>query len=82
MKKLIFTVSVVFLPVSAQAYFDPGTGSLLIQALIGGLAAITVFWGRVKLFITSLFSSSKPMSDSVDGEEVDGTSRVTSESQD
>jgi len=25
------------------AYFDPGSGSLLVQAIVGGLAGLTVF---------------------------------------
>jgi len=46
-------------PGVAFAYFDPGTGSLLIQAAIGGLAAITVFWGNLKVYARSLFSKGK-----------------------
>ncbi len=38
-------------PTVAFAYFDPGTGSLLIQALIGGLAAVAVFWGNLKNYV-------------------------------
>jgi hypothetical protein len=41
-------------------YIDPGTGSLIIQVLIGviagGLVALRIFWARVKLFVRSLFS--------------------------
>lgn len=36
----------------AQAYLDPGTGSLLLQALIGGMAALAagigVYWSKLK----------------------------------
>jgi hypothetical protein len=43
----------------AHAYLDPGTGSFFLQVLIGGivgsLAAIKLYWTRIKLF----FSSSK-----------------------
>lgn len=31
-------------PVSLLAYFDPGAGSLLLQALIGGGAGLLVFF--------------------------------------
>lgn len=35
----------------AQAYIDPGTGSVIFQALIAGLAAagtgIAMFWSRI-----------------------------------
>jgi hypothetical protein len=37
-------------------YLDPGSGSFLIQLLIGGLVAvgfgIRMFWGRIKAFFT------------------------------
>jgi hypothetical protein len=37
--------------VSAIAYLDPGTGSMLVQLLVGGVAAAGVFarlyWGRL-----------------------------------
>ncbi len=36
---------------SAIAYLDPGTGSMLVQLLVGGVAAAGVFarlyWGRL-----------------------------------
>ena len=57
MKQLAFVIYGTVLPAQAFAYFDPGTGSLIIQALIGGLAAVTLFWGRVKLYVTSLFKA-------------------------
>jgi membrane associated rhomboid family serine protease len=41
-------------------YIDPGTGSIVIQAVIGGLVAglvaIGLFWKRVKAFFSRLFS--------------------------
>ena len=43
------------------AYIDPGTGSLIIQVLIGavagGLIAAKIFWTRIKRFFKGLFSS-------------------------
>lgn len=39
----------------ARAYIDPGTGSLLIQGFIaavaGAMAALRLYWGRVKAFL-------------------------------
>ena len=36
----------------AYAYLDPGTGSMLLQGLIGGIAggmfAIRLYWGKLK----------------------------------
>jgi hypothetical protein len=38
----------------AYAYLDPGTGSMLIQGLIGGIAAtisfLSIYWQKVKEF--------------------------------
>ena len=38
------------------AYIDPGTGSLLFQALLSGLLTLVVFYKRVISFIKKLFS--------------------------
>jgi hypothetical protein len=40
---------------SLLAYIDPGTGSLLFQAILSGLLTIVVFYKRVILFIKQLF---------------------------
>lgn len=38
-----------------QAYLDPGTGSMLLQVILGGIAAIGValklFWHRIRIAI-------------------------------
>jgi len=36
-------------------YIDPGSGSMLIQMLIGIAVAIGVFFRRIKLFLSQLF---------------------------
>ena len=59
MRSTIFASALVALPTTVFAYFDPGTGSLIIQGLIGAVAAITVFWGQLKSFVRSLFSREK-----------------------
>jgi hypothetical protein len=50
---------VLLSPGRAQAYLDPGTGSylfqILIAALVGGLFAVKLFWGRIRLFFLGLF---------------------------
>ena len=44
---------------AANAYLDPGTGSLIIQSIIGAIAAIGItaklYWHKIKL----MFSRSK-----------------------
>lgn len=46
----------------AHAYIDAGTGSLILQALLGGIvgfsAFIKIYWLQVKIFFAR-FSSSK-----------------------
>ena len=57
MHLLVFGLLLITFPASTNAYFDPGTGSLIIQALIGAMAAVTVFWGQLKSYFRSLFST-------------------------
>ena len=38
-------------------YIDPGTGSLLFQALLSGFLTIVVFFKRIKAFIMLKFMS-------------------------
>jgi hypothetical protein len=40
-------------------YIDPGSGSLLFQALLSGLLTILVFYKRVIAYIKYLFSKKK-----------------------
>ncbi len=41
----------VAMPAPAHAYLDPGSGSMLLQALLGGIAGVAVFvkmyWRRI-----------------------------------
>jgi hypothetical protein len=56
---LLLTLLLLVLPSIANAYLDPGTGSyvlqLLIGGLLGGLFALGVFWRRVGAFFKRLF---------------------------
>ena len=44
---------------NASAYIDPGTGSIIVQMIIGGLVgvgiAIKVFWYRIKTALSPGF---------------------------
>ena len=33
-------------------YLDPGTGSLIIQAIVAGIAGVGIFYQRIKNFFT------------------------------
>ena len=56
--KLIFvTGSLLFISeVPAFSYIDPGTGSIILQALLGALAAIgttiTIYYQKIKNFFS------------------------------
>jgi uncharacterized membrane protein len=57
---LILNIIAIFLVVTnAYAYLDPGTGSFILQAIIGFLAAVSAgflyYWTKVKNFFTKLF---------------------------
>ena len=41
------------------AYLDAGTGSLIIQSLIGIVAGVAVFFRRIKTVVLSRLSGSK-----------------------
>jgi hypothetical protein len=45
------------------AYIDPGTGSLVIQVIIGvlcgGLFMIKLFWKKIKMLFANLFSGDR-----------------------
>lgn len=60
-------ISLMLLPVSAFAYLDPTTGSMLISAIVGLFAslvlAIKTYWYRIKAF----FKRNPAGSDADDG---------------
>ena len=49
---ILFLLSTLIWVDDAQAYIDPGTGSLIIQsliaALVGGLFLIKTYWNKLK----------------------------------
>ena len=52
------TVILFSLTVPAHAYLDPGTGSIILQAILGfiaaSLATLSFYWNKVKLFLNKL----------------------------
>ena len=57
---LLGSVATLFFTGPAWAYLDPGTGSMMLQLLLGGVAGAMVvgklYWQRLREFVTSLFS--------------------------
>jgi hypothetical protein len=51
----LLLICALLLTPNVWAYLDPGTGSMLLQVVLGGIAAIGVavkiFWHRIKLAI-------------------------------
>jgi hypothetical protein len=56
MKLLAFCVFLTF-SINAEAYLDPGTGSMMLQVILGGVAAIGVaiklYWHKLRVFLGS-----------------------------
>ncbi len=53
----IFLFSTLVTP--AYAYLDPGSGSIILQAILGFIAAtvatMSFYWNKVKLFLRKIF---------------------------
>jgi len=51
------------LTTKAHAYLDPGTGSIILQAIVAAFAAfftsIYIFWSKVKNFFNKIFKKNK-----------------------
>jgi hypothetical protein len=74
---LLGTGATLFFTGPAWAYLDPGTGSMMLQLLLGGIAGALVvgklYWYRFRGFVTSRFSG-KPGEGSAPAQ-ASGTSR-------
>ena len=48
-----------YLSSNALAYIDPGSGSIILQAILGFIAAaitgLSFYWNKVKIFISGIF---------------------------
>ena len=57
--RLLTTIILFLLAADAQAYLDPGTGSMLLQVILGGVAAVGValklYWHK----LASIFGFAK-----------------------
>ncbi len=54
LRSVLVMIIVLLLPVSASAYLDPTTGSMVISAIVGLFAslvlAVKTYWYRIKAF--------------------------------
>ena len=62
--RIFFLVILLFIPVNAYAYLDPGIANIVLQSIIGIIAAISsgilFFWNKIK---TTFFKIFKKKSD-------------------
>lgn len=65
MKKYILNTIILFffLNSNAYAYLDPGSGSIILQAILGfiaaSLATISFYWSKLKTFFYKLLKKNK-----------------------
>ena len=63
---LIF-ITLISLTPNSFAYLDPGTGSIILQAILGFVAAsiatITLYWNKLKNFFKKILSKKDKKSD-------------------
>ena len=56
-------ITLIIFPTKAFAYLDPGTGSIILQAILGFIAAtiasISIYWEKFKSLISKLFGKKK-----------------------
>ena len=60
---LLYILTLIIFPTKAFAYLDPGTGSIILQAILGFIAAtvasISIYWEKFKSLISKLFGKKK-----------------------
>jgi hypothetical protein len=67
---ILFTVFAMLASAPAYAYLDPGTGSILVQALLAALAAgsaaVAAFWSQIRRFISGRRKAAPPDAEAED----------------
>lgn len=62
-KYLIYLSFFIIFPSNAFAYLDPGTGSIILQAILGFIAAtiatVSIYWTKFKTIISKIFNKKK-----------------------
>ena len=68
---LVLGISVVS-TTPAQAYLDPGTGSMMLQAIIGaiagGLVVLKIYWQKIRRFFMPKNSSKSTKNTNLDND--------------
>lgn len=67
---ILCLVAFALLPTVAHAYLDPGTGSIILQALVAGIVSMSVAFSslrlKIKMFVQSLFKSKNKANKDID----------------
>ena len=67
MNKLYLVVSIYFfLTSNAYAYLDPGTGSIILSAIVAGLVTIKTYWQMIIEKVKKLFSKKENKNKKID----------------
>ena len=76
---IIGAALVMFWTKDAYAYLDPGTGSMILQAVIAGVAAglivIRLWWSKVKVFCARMMGRAQE----ADARSEEGETRIDSD---
>ena len=60
---VLYILALIIFPTKAFAYLDPGTGSIILQAILGFIAAtvasVSIYWAKFKSLISKLFNKKK-----------------------
>ena len=60
---ILFISILIIIPNTSYAYLDPGTGSIILQAILGFIAAtvasVSIYWAKFKILIKKIFSKKK-----------------------
>lgn len=77
----LILLSVFAYPLTAQAYIDPGTGSVIIQAVIASIAVVGIYFRAIWRRAASLFSylSSKKKKNQEDKKETTESNPIKSD---
>jgi len=58
---LLLLFWILIFPKEASAYLDPGSGSYILQILIGfilgGLVGVKLFWTKIKTFLKGILTN-------------------------
>lgn len=64
---VLLAVAAGLFPSEAQAYLDPGTGAMLVQLLLGGVAGalvvVKLYWSRLREVTARMMRGDKEMAE-------------------